>query len=625
MISPGIDEQDYETDYPNYLRGFSSLLIQGFLILFVYVLAPLNAYAASGATAEICGNGYDDASSGYTYGSCPAGWRNAFMEGVGCDQLCPAPDQDNDGYSSTGAGGYFSGIDCDDTNEFDYPGKTISTDGGTTYKTCQSNGTYTAPVTSATTPFTDTGCIRNYYIDPSGGSNANAGTYASPWQTLEMVCDDTGARPGGAITLTAGDCIYMKGAGTYTTKYLYSGAAEIFLCRLNNKDGTAANPIRFENYPGATVLMDPSCAAGSECGGFYIGSSDYVYIDGLRITNTDGACSFCGNSAVYYNTSSYGKVERAMIYNNSGDHNNNMAGLKMEGGGDQLQVFNSYIFNNYDKDRAAASNSPNNTNITYFLGTNHKVDFNRLYFTQVYTNTAANMRGTPLIMKHSSVGTTLDIIGNTFWNCSAENFGNGCINVSSKNVTIARNKAIDGERFVNYANLGGPCYFGDMTVKYNSARKMQALRYIPDSTYAAITGNAPMVYGNIFEDTRATYNSDHAMINMSPYGGAGAFTTHTVDAKGDFYNNCYYNSANAALTNGFNIASGSGIQTNFAGWITQNYGVGGLFDRGSFNANPNWTAGTWVPGNANCATFGWLNGNPSSTSPQCLQLLRVGK
>ena len=45
MISPGIDEQDYETDYPNYLRGFLSLLIQGFLILFVYVLAPLSAEA----------------------------------------------------------------------------------------------------------------------------------------------------------------------------------------------------------------------------------------------------------------------------------------------------------------------------------------------------------------------------------------------------------------------------------------------------------------------------------------------------------------------------------------------------------------------------------------------------
>lgn len=60
-------------------------------------------------TQDICGNGWDDMSSGHTFGACPAGEMNAVWQGSGCDVKCPAPDQDRDGDTTDGSGMWLYG------------------------------------------------------------------------------------------------------------------------------------------------------------------------------------------------------------------------------------------------------------------------------------------------------------------------------------------------------------------------------------------------------------------------------------------------------------------------------------------------------------------------------------
>lgn len=560
---------------------------------------------SSGATVEICANGVDDIGSGFTLGSCPVGWRNAFLGGTGCDKLCKAPDQDNDGYSSTGSGSLYPGIDCDDTNEFDYPGKATSTDGGATYRVCNSNGTYTGPTTSSVTPYTAPGCLRNYYINPTSGNNTNSGTFASPWQTLEMVCDDTGARPSGAITLTAGDCVYNVGSGVYSTLYVYTGT-DRYLCYGNNKDGTAANPIQFMNYPGATVLFNPGCAAGTECGGFYFDNSDYVYLDGIRVTNVDAHGNNYGHSALaLFNACANNKIERSFVYENSCNQTNNCSGIKWEGGGDNKFISTNYVYNNRDKDNPTSSAMENNTGITGFTGKGHKINFNRSFYTTTYTATSNN-KGVPLkILKHSASDSNAEVYGNILWNCNNWS-GRGCISSGTPNITVKNNLCVDASFCLDYEDMGGPTYLQNALFENNTAINASLFRYIPTTVYGSL--GVVTVRRNITSEAKASYAETFNLLALATYEGDAVYNSVFDGTKLNFNNNCYYNSLNAALTGGFCASCGTPATTgalyNFSGWTGFTGCIGGACDQGSFNTNPNLEAGTMTP-SGTCSSLGW--------------------
>src|SRR6476619_7386432 len=71
-----------------------------------------------------------------------------------------------------------------------------------------------------------------YYVSPSAGSDANLGTSAAPFATLQHAADRVGA----------GDTVVAR-AGTYAAGFVLGWDGPVA--------GTAANPIRFLADPGA--------------------------------------------------------------------------------------------------------------------------------------------------------------------------------------------------------------------------------------------------------------------------------------------------------------------------------------------------------------------------------------
>ena len=90
-----------------------------------------------------------------------------------------------------------------------------------------------------------------YFVSPSRGNDANAGTYAAPWATLW--------RP--RQTLVAGDVVYLEG-GTFSQldPEVPGWDTLLFLERSLAASGTAAAPIAYLGYPGNPPLLANAAA-----------------------------------------------------------------------------------------------------------------------------------------------------------------------------------------------------------------------------------------------------------------------------------------------------------------------------------------------------------------------------
>ncbi len=113
-----------------------------------------------------------------------------------------------------------------------------------------------------------------YYVATSG-SNANLGTEAQPWRTIQKA----------AITLIAGDTVYVK-AGTYRERVV------------SRNSGNRGNYIAYTAYPGDTVTIDGTgIAMGRWDGLFDVTDRSYIKISGFRITNSASAGIFAYDSS----------------------------------------------------------------------------------------------------------------------------------------------------------------------------------------------------------------------------------------------------------------------------------------------------------------------------------------
>lgn len=113
-----------------------------------------------------------------------------------------------------------------------------------------------------------------YYVNEATGSDGNAGTIGSPFETIEHL----------ETVMIAGDNAYIRG-GTYTSPRPVTDEYMIWIQGIN---GTLANPCRIENYPGETVVVDYSyinpATTTNDLYGFYLQNSNYLTIKGIRIT-----------------------------------------------------------------------------------------------------------------------------------------------------------------------------------------------------------------------------------------------------------------------------------------------------------------------------------------------------
>jgi parallel beta-helix repeat protein len=99
------------------------------------------------------------------------------------------------------------------------------------------------------------------------GSDSNAGTLASPFATIKK---------GVSMLSAPGDVLDVRG-GTYT---LSSTDDSVIIW---NKAGTLANPIRVQNYPNETPVIDGTNTTHN--GTVEIDSSSYVNFDGFEVKN----------------------------------------------------------------------------------------------------------------------------------------------------------------------------------------------------------------------------------------------------------------------------------------------------------------------------------------------------
>jgi parallel beta-helix repeat protein len=112
-----------------------------------------------------------------------------------------------------------------------------------------------------------------YYVTTSG-SDANAGTEAQPWRTIQKA----------AVTLVAGDTVYIK-AGTYNEKVFPKNS------------GIPGNYITYAAYPGDIVTLDGTGITPDWHDAlFTIEGKSYIKISGLRLINS---LSPYGSEGVY--------------------------------------------------------------------------------------------------------------------------------------------------------------------------------------------------------------------------------------------------------------------------------------------------------------------------------------
>ena len=103
-----------------------------------------------------------------------------------------------------------------------------------------------------------------YYVATTG-NDANSGSEASPWQTIQHAAD----------TIMAGDTVLVRG-GTYAE------AVTI------NVSGSAANgSITFQSYAGETAVLDGTTLTvpAAEQALFHIDSQNYITFDGFELRN----------------------------------------------------------------------------------------------------------------------------------------------------------------------------------------------------------------------------------------------------------------------------------------------------------------------------------------------------
>jgi hypothetical protein len=102
-----------------------------------------------------------------------------------------------------------------------------------------------------------------FYVAKTG-SDANAGTAAFPWATIQKACNSA----------TAGSTVYIK-SGTY--------AESIWM----NVSGTSGNPITFSNFGSDVVTIDGG-STNTQTELLNISGQNFIRIIGLRFTNAVG-------------------------------------------------------------------------------------------------------------------------------------------------------------------------------------------------------------------------------------------------------------------------------------------------------------------------------------------------
>lgn len=517
---------------------------------------------------EICGNGIDD-------------------DSTGGDALCPAPDQDRDGYVTDGVGPY-SGIDCDDEDRFIWPG--VSTGDGCAagqYHTCQTSGSYTSctPLSSFTC---HSGSGSTYWIEATETTCTGAGTYADPWA---LKCfSDTGAS--GYHAPVAGDCYVLRG-GTYTQTW---GSSPEKMIYVYDKDGTSTDRITIRGAPGEEAIIESPGVAPDFIIPIKIEVSDYWFVHQLTIR--EGYAVF----GVWFNGSAYGEASNLKIYDLDGDcGSQNCAGVNFDSSGHYGHAHHNYFADNYNRSNPTSQN--NTTGVQGFSCDHIKFNDNVCHCTR------SGGCGYCIRIKHGTSTGGDEISRNTsqnsYWAAIASAQAN--INIWN-NIIVSSGQSSAGQPGVAIVDLGGAFYPSGVSVRYNTIYASWSLMYNPSTDYGAIADPSITFSDNIVVDERATAypaTAEQGFMSLHHYGSDTLFTDVITGGKVDMNNNCYYNSDGESLffsvfgASGGAYGSSGGTYTGLAAWEA---GTG--FDADSFAKDPVLDSDL-IATDTDCDAMGW--------------------
>lgn len=184
-----------------------------------------------------------------------------------------------------------------------------------------------------------------YYVAPSGsgGSDGNAGTFASPKFNLNAVWS----------SLSAGDTVYMRG-GTYT----YSTQQY-----LTGKNGTSGNMIKLWAYPGESPIITrgASFSKPNWHRGMVFLSGNYIHVRQIRFTGmyTDDNQVDAGLQSYDVNNCTFELLEC----------DNNVEGFIMENNSNGNLVLNCDFHDNYSNYGGSNGGNSDGMATTYMLST----------------------------------------------------------------------------------------------------------------------------------------------------------------------------------------------------------------------------------------------------------------
>ncbi len=566
MITDRLHTEE-KTNRTQVCRVFLAVLVFGFLALSSF------AHATVG---EICGDGVDN-------------------DAAGGDASCAEPDKDRDVYGSstsyTGPNG--TAKDCDDTNRAIYPaegGKYVNVGAGT-YKVCQTDGTYSGTLNLSSFSC-HSGSGQTYWFSTSG-SNSNSGTFASPWLDYRCISENSGL--GCLHNPVAGDCFVFR-AGTYNASYSDLGTTRMLY--LNNRDGTAANPITFMAAPGESVDFTGVGTSPTEVQLVYFVDSNYI--NWYRI-DVHGGYS---NAGIYNfgGTNFYGSNFKA--YSIDGNSSNNVGGIKSAGAGASIALDHITVRDNYD---TANPTLENNYGVVIMDNTSAVITDSVGY------NSLTGKGSHIFAIKHGASGGV-----GTFKRNVCFRGERSCFIWEQPNTTVTNNYAeeVDGRRSnmaFEYRNLGNAAFYDSAVVQYNTINKAPFFEAV-NSNDTVGTGSVLNAQYNVVLDNKATsYGADGSdgFVRIGYYGPDSQYTSIYSGGKLTINNNLYYQSAAQALFftlfgapsggGGYGPAGNAGTNyASFAAWQ-------GVFDAASFNENPTFDA-DHVATSANSAGLGWKQG-----------------
>jgi len=401
------------------------------------------------------------------------------------------------------------------------------------------------------------------------------------------------SKPAGWYQLKAGDVVYLKGSGTCSDFYTPGSGYPQAMLPLISISGSSGAQIVIKRYPGSTAVLDPPFNSGSPGHIFYLANTQFIKLEDLELTGSYA-------SPIYLPDGNNLEVARVKCHDSQGTTLNNVACINAAG------VSNLYAHHN-DFSNIYDPTSPGAENvylIVLFRGSNNRVEYNRLY----YTNSpayAGPVKGRCFRYKHPSDGGTITVRGNQFWNCLGGAVENSATGMRMDHNLFVNSSDHNGSVGYSCAELGGGTAFcQDGLIEYNTFINARAFQ-IQSSGVNEHLGTTT-VRNNVFVDYSPVYNTENGFYRIARYGTDAQYNQLRSSNGLVSNSNCFFNPSTSLMFDYFADAPlTTGGYYSFGQWQSAGYDAGTTVGDPGLDSSFRATSGP-------CTNYGWKSGQAQS-------------